>query len=428
MKIAIVGKNGFGGREHTIADTIHRQNPRTELFLFPGNGGTVELGENLAADSITSIVDECKRREIDLLIGGPEADLDEGLADLSRSKGITTFGPSQAGARLESEKLFTKEVMEIFKVPTASYQFFPYSEISQIPSFLNERGFPAVIKANGLAAGKGVLVLKGEEGDFAAAEKFVADLGSGAYGGSGRSGVLVEKFLAGEEASLFYLVNSNNDILIPMSSARDHKRAYDGDRGPNTGGMGAFSENPLLDDQRVTEITQTIARPVVEGLKRLGIPYIGVLYVGLMLEDEKSSVVEINCRFGDPEIQVLAPRLKSNLQETLCAVAMGENPGPLEWISNQCVGVVLASDGYPGSYERGKLISGLKSLPEELCLFHAGTRRMGEDVYTSGGRVLNLVGTGTDLQQARKKVYDFLDSEKLYFEGMMYRSDIAKGI
>mgnify|MGYP003331544628 FL=1 len=317
MKVAIVGKNGFGGREFIIAQTIMRQNPDTQLFLFPGNGGTAELGLEISLTTMESIVEKCAQLEIDYIIGGPEADFDEGLADLAQLKNIPIFGPSREAARIETNKLFTKKILEIFDVPTAPYRYFPLTQLGEIPDFLNYRGLPAVIKANGLAAGKGVLVLNGQKGDLARARDFCEELKVGQYGGSGRTGVLVEDFLEGEEASLFFLVNTKENILVPMRSARDHKRALDGDLGPNTGGMGAYSENPILDERKILEVQETIARPVLDGLKALGISYCGVLYLGLMISSESVSLVEINCRFGDPELQVLAPRLQSSLRDTL---------------------------------------------------------------------------------------------------------------
>jgi len=425
MKVAIVGKNGFGGREHVLASTIHRQNPDTQLFLFPGNGGTRNLGEERQADSISSVIDQCDQIGVDLIIGGPEADFDEGLADLGRSRGIPVFGPSQEGARIETNKLFTKKVMEIFQVPTAPYRYFPFSQLEEIPGFLERSGFPAVIKANGLAAGKGVLVLTGEGEDLEEAISFTQKLSAGGYGGSGRSGVLVEEFLPGEEASLFFLVNTRRDILVPMRGARDHKRAFNNDRGPNTGGMGAYSENPLLGEERICEISETIARPVLEGLKSLGISYTGILYLGLMITRESARVVEINCRFGDPEIQALAPRLKTSLRDTLYSIAIGEDPGMMQWSEEQCVSVVLASQGYPDSYPKDRVIEGLDSIPADLQLIHAGTRREGNQVLTSGGRVLNLCALDLDLHRARSRIYEFLSKKTLYFEGMQYRTDIG---
>lgn len=425
MKVAVVGKNGFGGREYIISHTIMRQDPETELFLFPGNGGTAELGLEIQLPTMESIIEKCTQLEVDYIIGGPEADFDEGLADLAQMKNIPVFGPSREAARIETNKLFTKKILEIFDVPTAPYRYFPFSQLSEVTDYLTDRGLPAVIKANGLAAGKGVLVLDKESGDLKQAETFCKELAGGQFGGAGKTGALVEDFLNGEEASLFFLVNTKENILVPMRSARDHKRAWDGDLGPNTGGMGAYSENPILDERKILEVQETIARPVLEGLKALGISYCGVLYLGLMITSVSIYVIEINCRFGDPEIQVLAPRLKSSLRDTLYAIAKGDSPGGLEWSDEHCVGVVLASKGYPDSYPRGLEIEGLETIPEDLILIHAGTKRHGQGILSSGGRVLNLCAMDRDLSVARSKVYSFLDKKTLHFDGMQFRSDIA---
>jgi phosphoribosylamine---glycine ligase len=425
MKVAIIGKNGFGGREHALAHTIKVQNPETELFLYPGNGGTGSLGLHCPALSLESIIEDCASRKMDLLIGGPEADFDQGLTDLARMKGLPTFGPTREASRIEGNKLFAKKVMEVFSVPTARYRFFPQGSFQDALNFMEERGFPLVLKANGLAAGKGVLVLEDEPQSFARAQEFLQELDQGGYLGAGQSGVLVEEKLKGEEASLLYLVNSAANILLPLKGAQDHKRIGEGDTGLNTGGMGAFSDNPLISDPLLEKVTKEIAEPVILGLQSMGIHYTGVLYLGLMIDQGSPSVIEINCRFGDPEIEAIVPRLETSLLHTLQAVTAGSKPLGLKWSSDQVVSVVLASKGYPGLYEKGKLIRGLENIPDKLTLYHGGTAIEDGKIVTSGGRVLNLVGRGASLQEARQRVYDFLDSGSLGFEGMIYRRDIS---
>ena len=424
MKVAICGKNGFGGREHSLAYLVKRQNPDTQLYLYPGNGGTEKLGEHRAVNSIEEMIKDMLELEIELAILGPEADLEEGLADLLRKKGIACFGPGKEGARLETNKLFAKKVMEVGNVPTAQYQYFSALQLDALLADIETRPAPYVIKANGLAAGKGVFVVNdASKKDLAI--QFVKELISGGYGGSAKTGVLIENFLPGEEASLFYLVNTHTSELIPMRPSQDHKRLMDGDKGPNTGGMGAYSDAPLVTDHLLNKIHQEIAKPTMHALQALGIDYVGVLYFGLMIDAENCAVVEINARFGDPEIEVLAPRIQSNFLELLNCLANNKKCAQIEWTEEACVSVVLASEGYPTSSKKGIPIHGLNDIPEDILIFHAGTRKEKGQILTNGGRVLNVVSLGKDIPSARKRVYDFLSEGTLHFENMQYRRDIA---
>ncbi len=424
MKVAICGKNGFGGREHSLAYLIKKQNPNVQLYLYPGNGGTESLGEHRAVNSIDQMIEDMLNLKIELVILGPEADLEEGLADLLRKKGIACFGPGREGARLETNKLFAKKVMEVGNVPTAQHKYFSALELDSLLHDIEHRPPPYVIKANGLAAGKGVFVVN-HLSKKAQAVQFVQELISGGYGGSAKTGVLIENFLPGEEASLFYLVNTYTSELIPMRPSQDHKRLMDGDEGPNTGGMGAYSDAPLVTDSILQNIHQKIAKPTMNALQALGIDYVGVLYFGLMIDGDNCAVVEINARFGDPEIEVLAPRIKSNFLQLLNCLANNQKCSEIEWTNQACVSVVLASEGYPIKSKKGLPIHGLNLVPKDILIFHAGTRKENGQVVTNGGRVLNVVSLGTDIHSARKRVYDFLSEGILYFENMQYRKDIA---
>ena len=424
MRVAICGKNGFGGREHSIAHLIKHQNPDVELYLYPGNGGTDELGEHRPTDNLEEILADMQALNIELAIVGPEADLEEGLADRLRQAGIACFGPGKEGARLETNKLFAKKVMEVGNVPTASYTYYSATDLDSLLVEVSQRSAPYVIKANGLAAGKGVFVMN-DDAKRPEAVAFVKELIDGGYGGSAKTGVLLENFLSGEEASIFYLVNTHNSTLIPMRPSQDHKRLMDNDEGPNTGGMGAYSDAPLVNDKVLKKIHDTVAIPTLHALQALGIDYVGVLYFGLMVDGENSAVVEINARFGDPEIEVLTPRIKSNFLHVMHSIATGIECPRLEWTDQACVSVVLASEGYPTSSRKGLKIHGLSDIPEDILVFHAGTRKENNEILTNGGRVLNVVGLGKDIPSARKKIYDFLSQGVLHFENMQYRKDIS---
>lgn len=429
-RVVIAGKNGFGGREYSIAWKIHQQNPDVELHFFPGNGGTDQLGVNHPVTDWDSMIEEIVKLRPLLVIPGPEADLQAGIVDELESRGVPCFGPRKDAARLETRKLFAKKVMEVEGVPTANYHYFSPDKLQEsiILPFLRENPDYRVLKANGLAGGKGVVVLDQDSFEEDARD-FLTELVEGGYSGSGKSGLLIEETMEGEEASLFYLCNTKSSTLIPWKGTQDHKRVFEGDKGPNTGGMGAYSDTPLLSESDIQRITGDIAKPLMLGLQALDIEYVGVLYVGLMLKEDRARVVEINARFGDPEIQCLLPRLKSNLLDTFLRVREGSSQEiELEFDENQTVNVVLCSGGYPSSVKKGLPIQGLQSVPEDIQLFHAGTVKVGEEVQTNGGRVLNLVASAQNVVEARKRIYDFLEGNTLNFEGMFYRKDISSKV
>ena len=419
MRVLLVGS---GGREHALAWKIARSPQLDELLCAPGNAGMqaepatrcVDLG----AEDIDGLVALARDEEIDLVVVGPEAPLCAGLADALRAAGVAVVGPAAAAARLEGSKVFAKRLMQRCGVPTARFEVF--DDAAAARAFVRAEPGPWVVKADGLAAGKGVLPCA----DAAAAEQAIDRiLVERAFGEAGRQ-VVVESFLEGEEASCIALVAG--DTILPLASSQDHKRAYDGDRGPNTGGMGAYSPAPVLDAALEQQVVERVFRPVVDGLAADGIDYRGVLYAGLMIGAGGPQVLEFNVRFGDPETQALLPRLRSDLVPALAAVAGGELAGvTLDWDPRPAVCVVMASAGYPGAYAKGKPISGLErvSAMDDVVVLHAGTRADGDRVLTSGGRVLGVCALGDDIAAAVERCYGAV--EGIDFEGAHYRRDIA---
>lgn len=419
MRVLLVGS---GGREHALAWKIARSPQLDELLCAPGNAGMqaepatrcVDLG----AEDIDGLVALARDEEIDLVMVGPEAPLCAGLADALRAAGVAVVGPAAAAARLEGSKVFAKRLMQRCGVPTARFEVF--DDAAAARAFVRAEPGPWVVKADGLAAGKGVLPCA----DAAAAEQAIDRiLVERAFGEAGRQ-VVVESFLEGEEASCIALVAG--DTILPLASSQDHKRAYDGDRGPNTGGMGAYSPAPVLDAALEQQVVERVFRPVVDGLAADGIDYRGVLYAGLMIGAGGPQVLEFNVRFGDPETQALLPRLRSDLVPALAAVAGGELAGvTLDWDPRPAVCVVMASAGYPGAYAKGKPISGLErvSAMDDVVVLHAGTRADGDRVLTSGGRVLGVCALGDDIAAAVERCYGAV--EGIDFEGAHYRRDIA---
>jgi phosphoribosylamine---glycine ligase len=418
MRVAISGVSGFGAREHAIAESIFRQNPRVELFCFPGNAGTYPIAKNINVENIDQVIEKCLSNKVDFLIVGPEGDLEAGIADEAKKYHLKVFGPSKEGVKLESDKFFAKQVMESAGVLTAPFCFFSGERVVEdAMEYMKTQQFPLVIKANGLAAGKGVKVVESiEDGEL-----WISHLSKNLL----KEGALIEQCLYGEEASLFFLVNSMKDIVVPLKGAQDHKRALDGDKGENTGGMGAYSDTPLLTPEKIEFLTKSIAKPIVKELKSRGIDYVGILYIGLMLTDTGDYVIEFNARFGDPEAQVILPRMNSNLLNVLKSVVSGKDPGILEWDPKVYIAVVLASSGYPGSYSDGFVINGIEDVPEDFLVFQGGTVLDKGILYSKGGRILSIVSSGDTIREARKKVYDFLSTNKLSFKGVYYRSDIS---
>lgn len=401
MNILILGG---GGREHALAWAV-RQNPKCgRLIVAPGNGGIGALAECVALDITdgAAVVAFCRQNAIDFLIIGPEAPLVAGVADAARAAGILTFGPSAAAARLESSKAFTKEICAACGAPTARHARFTTRE----PAIAHVRriGAPIVIKADGLALGKGVVVARTEAEAIDAVDAMLG----GRFGSAGTE-ILIEEFMPGEEASFFVLTDGQD--AVPIGSARDYKRALDGDDGPNTGGMGAFSPAPDFDDNLTAQVMDEIIRPTIRELAARGTPYMGVLYAGLMILDGRARLVEYNCRFGDPECQVLMMRLGAQALDLMLAAAEGRlADARANWAEDHALTVVMTADGYPGPYERGSEIRGLAAIPEDShhMIFHAGTRREGERTIATGGRVLNVTARGPSLAAARAAAYDMV--------------------
>jgi phosphoribosylamine---glycine ligase len=416
MNILVIGS---GGREHTLCWKI-RQSPKTdELYCMPGNGGTEGCAVNCDVDILdnSAVKDFCKEKKIDLVVVGPEVPLSRGITDVLEAEGINVCGPSYAASRLESSKIFAKELMGRYNVPTAGFRIFKSSEKAE--AYIRGIGAPVVIKADGLAAGKGVIIAQTIPEAIKAAKEILEDK---VFGSAGNS-IIVEECLEGEEASV--LVMSDGKNIIPLASSQDHKRIYDGDKGPNTGGMGAYSPAPVVDEKLFDEISKTVIRPIVDGLAEEGTPYKGVLYAGIMITDSGIKVLEFNVRFGDPETQAILPRLKTDLVDLLMATARGDLEGmQLKWDDRDCIAVVLAAGGYPGEYKKGQKITGIDDAQKEgAIVFHAGTKVQDGEFVTSGGRVLSVVGMGNDIKEAIKNTYAGV--AKIHFEGMIYRRDIA---
>jgi len=417
MKILVVGN---GGREHTLAWKLANDSACPEIVCTPGNAGTAALGTNLsfAATDLDGILQWCKENLPDLVVIGPEAPLCAGLADRLTEAGFRVFGPSQAAAELEGSKEFAKEIMRAAGVPTAAYETFVDPDLAC--SYVRERGAPIVIKADGLAAGKGVTVAETvEQAEVAIREA----LESNAFGEAG-SRVVIEDFLEGEEASILALIDGEH-ILI-LASSQDHKRAYEHDKGPNTGGMGAYSPASIVTDAVIEKVRTQVYEPTLAELQKRGIVFKGILYAGLMIKDDQPSVVEFNCRFGDPETQCVLSRWDGDMLPAIEAVIDGTlSEISINWKPEHSVCVVMASGGYPGSYEKGVEIENLDQANaiEDTVVFHAGTDLKGDCVVTSGGRVLGVTSLGVDLIDALSKAY--LAVESISFKGAFYRNDIA---
>ncbi|SLN21396.1 Phosphoribosylamine--glycine ligase [Roseovarius albus] len=402
MNILILGS---GGREHALAWAV-MQNPKCDkLIAAPGNPGMAQIAECAALDieDGATVATFCSENTIDFVIVGPEAPLAAGVADRLREAGILTFGPSQAAAQLEASKNFTKEICDAAKAPTAGYGHFTNSEAAK--AYIREQGAPIVVKADGLAAGKGVIVAETEEQALAA----IDDMFGGTFGGAGAE-VVIEEFMEGEEASLFVLVDGED--VLAIGTAQDHKRVGEGDTGPNTGGMGAYSPAPVLSAEIEAKAMDEIVRPTMKAMADRGMPYQGVLYAGLMIKDGQPRLVEYNVRFGDPECQVLMMRLGAQALDLMQAAAEGRlDKAQVNWADDHAMTVVLAAEGYPGSYEKGTVINGLGNCPEDSknMVFHAGTSARDGQIVATGGRVLNVTARGANLQEARDRAYAMVD-------------------
>ncbi|MTH35622.1 phosphoribosylamine--glycine ligase [Paracoccus limosus] len=416
MNILILGS---GGREHALAWAI-RQNPKCDrLFVAPGNAGMEPLARLADLDILSgpAVIGFCEENAIDLVVIGPEAPLAAGVADDLRAAGILAFGPSKAAAMLEASKSFTKEVCDACGAPTAAWARFDAAGPAR--DYIRAQGAPIVIKADGLAAGKGVTVAMTEAEAIAA----VDDAFGGAFGDAGAE-VVIEEFMAGEEASFFILCDGTD--CLPIGTAQDHKRVGDGDTGPNTGGMGAYSPAPVLTQEIQDAVMAEIVRPTVAEMARRGTPFQGVLYAGLMIEDGRARLVEYNVRFGDPECQVLMMRLGAQALDLILACAEGRlGETSVTWADDHALTVVLAASGYPSAYEKGSEIRGLDALPEDSShmVFHAGTARRDGVLVATGGRVLAATGRGATLAEAHGRAYALADA--IDWPGGFYRRDIG---
>ncbi len=408
---------GSGGREHAIAWSLAREN-RHELYCAPGNPGTALLGTNvtLDIDDHQALARFVRDKRIELTVVGPEGPLADGVVDYFQAEGLAIFGPSQACARLEASKLFARDFMRRHNIPHPAYV--ACADKEAVREAVSESGIPVVLKADGLAAGKGVIICRSNEEVEAALVNFFDDMAFGTAG----SILSVEECLEGTEMSVFALCDGENFCLL--GTAQDYKRAYDNDRGPNTGGMGSIAPSRLATRELLEEVSATIIQPTLDGMKAEGHPYVGILYAGLMIADDAPAVIEFNVRMGDPETQVVLPLLDQSLYDLMERALQGAVPIAHRVKPGAATCVVLASEGYPGSYEKGKPISGLERLDGDAILFHAGTR--GDDdgrLLSNGGRVLNVVGLGESRVSAREKVYANIG--RIEFPGSFYRKDIG---
>jgi phosphoribosylamine--glycine ligase len=417
MKILVIGG---GGREHALAWKLSKDGVKPSLFCAPGNGGTAEIATNLPieAENVSALLDWAKKNQPDLTVVGPEAPLCAGICDLFSAEGLKVFGPSKAAAMLEGSKVFSKEVLVAGNVPTAKAKSFTVA--AEALAYLDTVGAPVVVKAEGLAAGKGVYVCKTvAEAKAAVSEVMVKK----AFGDAGNR-LIVEEFLEGEEASIMALVDGKTVVML--ASSQDHKRVFNNDEGPNTGGMGAYSPAPVVTDELWPVIREQVFERTLAELRKRGITYKGVLYAGVMVTATGPKVLEFNCRFGDPETEAVLPRMASDLTPALMACVDGTlKEEMVKWRPDPCVCVVMVSGGYPGHYVKGKVIEGLKEAGaiKNVAVFHAGTKLDGGRAVTSGGRVLGVTATAQDLQHAVKLAYVAIT--KLKFDQAQYRTDIA---
>lgn len=420
MKILVVGQ---GGREHALVWKLAQSPKVSVVYCAPGNAGTATDGKNvdIAADDIKSLVQFATEKKIDLTVVGPEAPLVGGIVDQFKKAGLTVFGPSQAAARLEGSKRFAKEVMKQANVPTGSHQVFGKDDIDAAREYLSELETPIVVKADGLAAGKGVFVCKNNTEALAAVEELLVN---GLLNEAGNE-ILLEEMLEGEEASILAIVDGGT--ILALDASQDHKRAMDGDNGPNTGGMGAYCPAPLVTPDLMDEIVNRILIPTVHAMRRRKTPFSGVLYAGLMITRQGPKVIEFNVRFGDPEAQPVLMRLKTDLADILLAAAEHRLSDfeEIEWDPRPAVCVVMASEGYPGSYKKGHTIRGLENADKlpDTKVFHAGTIASGDEILTDGGRVLGVTAMGTNIPEAKMKAYQAV--KEIRWDGAWCRKDIS---
>jgi len=417
MKILVIGS---GGREHALVWKIAQSPLVTRVFCAPGNPGIGTIAEcvDIKVDDLQGLLSFAKREEIDLTVVGPELPLSLGVVDLFEEYGLKVFGARRNAALIEASKAFSKEIMKRYNVPTAAYEVF--TEVEPALAFIERHGAPIVVKADGLAAGKGVIVAQSVQ----EAQDAVREMLSGNTFGTAGSRVVIEEFLKGEEAS--FLAFTDGENIIPLASAQDHKAVFDGDHGPNTGGMGAYSPAPVVTPAIHEKAMAEVMRRTIDGMAAEGRPYRGVLYAGLMIDDDEIKTLEFNARFGDPECQPLLMRMKSDIVPVLLAVAEGDLSGTtIEWHDKAAVCVVMSAPGYPGDYRKGDLITGLDEAAriDDLYVFHAGTALKEGNFVTNGGRVLGVTALGETVQSAVERAYKGVSA--IRWEGVHYRTDIG---
>jgi phosphoribosylamine---glycine ligase len=415
VKVMVVGG---GGREHALVEALAASPLEPELHAAPGNPGIARIARvaDIPADDLISLRDYAKANEIDLTVVGPEDPLIGGIAEAFWEADLKIFGPSRAAARIEGSKVFAKELMKHAGVPTARFEAFD-REPAALAYLHGVEAYPVVVKADGAAGGKGVTVARSRED----AENAVRACFGGKFGAAGER-LVIEEYLEGREASVFVITDGHE--MLPFLPAQDYKRIYDGDEGPNTGGMGAYSPLMWMEPATYAAILEEIIRPTIQQMALIGAQYTGLLYAGVMVTDEGPKALEFNCRFGDPETQVILPRMGSDLLELMMAAEIADLAGrEVTWSADKAVCVVLASEGYPESSSSGDEISGLDNIPTGVYIYHAGTEERDGRFYTAGGRVLNVVGTGPTVIEARARAYAAV--EQIHFEGMQYRTDIA---
>ena len=417
MNILLIGS---GGRENALAWKLAQSSRVEELYIAAGNPGTSEFGENLEFDENNqeALLEFAIKEKIDITVVGPEAPLAAGIVDLFEDNNLKVFGPRKAGAQLESSKAFSKGLMQKYEIPTAAYRSF--TEADKAVEYIKEKGAPIVVKASGLAAGKGVIVAQTVEEAVAAVETIMKDE---KFGDAGEK-VVVEEFLEGEEATI--LAFCDGKTIVPMIASQDHKPAYDGGKGPNTGGMGAYAPAPVVTDQIRKQFKREIMKPTLEALQSEGLNFKGIIYFGLMIKDGKAKVLEYNVRFGDPEAQVVLPLLETDLVDIMEAVLKGElDQIEIKWKPKKALCVVMASGGYPVEYQKGKEITGIReaAADQDIIVFQAGTRLEGNKLLTDGGRVLAVTALGDSFQEVIDKAYQGV--EKIYFEDFHIRNDIG---
>ncbi|MTI66804.1 MAG: phosphoribosylamine--glycine ligase [Firmicutes bacterium] len=416
MKVLVIGS---GAREHALVWKIAQSPKVKKIYCAPGNGGIAEISEcvNIKSDDIKTLLAFALEKEIDLTVVGPELPLVKGITDEFQRNGLKVFGPNKKASKLEGSKIYSKNFMEKYDIPTAKYK--SYEDFNKAYNDLENYNYPLVIKADGLAAGKGVLICE----DVSIAKDSVEMIMKDRKFGKSGSKIVIEEFLEGIEASLLCLIDGER--IIPMESARDYKKALDNDKGLNTGGMGCFSPNPIFNDELKEKIQNEILNKIKIGFDKEGIDFKGVLFIGLMINENSPKVLEFNVRLGDPETEVVLPRLKSDLVDILEKTIDGNlYPDDLKWSEEKCVTVFLASGGYPSKYEKNKVITGLDNLNENTFVFHGGTKKSEDKLLTNGGRVLAVTSMGESLEMVRASVYK--EIEKINFDKMFFRKDIAK--